>query len=132
MLSKSLIKFSVDGWGCAPSLLFDQMPNYGGGNEDNGELLQKIPYMYCYTQCPQHCSRPSPTHASDRDSQTPTGNSGTVSCESLSFLLGPCAQGSAVPSKSLFPSPVSSSGSSMVYGMQGEIRNPSSVISAKK
>ena len=23
-------------------------PNYGGGNEDNGELLQKIPCMYFY------------------------------------------------------------------------------------
>ena len=28
-------------------------PNYGGGNEDNGDLLQKVPCMYCYTQCPQ-------------------------------------------------------------------------------
>ena len=35
MLSKSLIQFSVDGWGCVPSLLFDLRPNYGGGNEDN-------------------------------------------------------------------------------------------------
>ena len=42
--SKSLIQFSVDGWGCAPSRLFDLRPNYGGGNEDNGDLLQKIPY----------------------------------------------------------------------------------------
>ena len=25
----------------------------GGGNEENGDLLQKIPCMYCYTQCPQ-------------------------------------------------------------------------------
>ena len=25
-LSKSLIQFSVDGWGCAPSLLFDLRP----------------------------------------------------------------------------------------------------------
>ena len=43
MLSKSLIQFSVDGWGCVPSLLFDLRPNYGGGNEDNGGLLQKVP-----------------------------------------------------------------------------------------
>ena len=28
MLSKSLIEFSVDGWGCVPSLLFDLGPNY--------------------------------------------------------------------------------------------------------
>ena len=33
ILSKSLIQFSVDGQG----------PNYGGGNEDNGDLLQKVP-----------------------------------------------------------------------------------------
>ena len=34
MLSKSLIQFSVDWWGCVPSLLFDLRPNYGGGKED--------------------------------------------------------------------------------------------------
>ena len=27
--------------GCVPSLLFDLRPNYGGGNEENGDLLQK-------------------------------------------------------------------------------------------
>ena len=36
MLSKSLKQFSVDGWACVPSLLFDLRPNYGGGKEDNG------------------------------------------------------------------------------------------------
>ena len=41
MLSKSLIQFSVDRWGCVSSLLFDLSLNYGGGNEDNGDLLQK-------------------------------------------------------------------------------------------
>ena len=54
--------------------------NYGGGNEDNGDLPQKIPCMYCYTQCPQPCSRPPPSHASTGDSGTPTGKFGTVSC----------------------------------------------------
>ena len=49
MLSKSLIQFFVDKWGCVPSLLFDLKPNYGGGNEDNGDLLQKVPCMHCYT-----------------------------------------------------------------------------------
>ena len=39
MLSKSLIQFSVDGWGCVPSLLFDLRPNYGEDNEDNSYLL---------------------------------------------------------------------------------------------
>ena len=42
MLSKSLKQFSVDGQGCVPSLLFDLRPNYGGGNEDNGDLLKKV------------------------------------------------------------------------------------------
>ena len=60
MLGKSLIQFSVDGLGCIPSLLFHLRPNYGGGNEDNGDLLQKVP-----------CTHPvlsAPTHASARDS----------------------------------------------------------------
>ena len=52
MLSKSLIQFSFEGWGCVPSLLFDLRPNYGGGNEDNGDLLQKVPCRHWYTQCP--------------------------------------------------------------------------------
>ena len=46
MLNKSLIQFSVDGWGCVLSLLFDLGPDYGGDNEDNGDLLQKIPCMH--------------------------------------------------------------------------------------
>ena len=41
MLSKPLIQFSVEGQGCVPSLLFDLRPNYGGGDEGNGDLLQK-------------------------------------------------------------------------------------------
>ena len=43
VLSKSLIQFSVDVQGCVPFLLFDLKPNNGGGNEDNGDLLQKVP-----------------------------------------------------------------------------------------
>ena len=41
MLSKSLIQFSADGWGCVPSLLFYLRPNYAGDNEDDDNLLQK-------------------------------------------------------------------------------------------
>ena len=80
MLSKSLIQFSVEQWGCVPSLLFDLRSNYGEDNEDNGDLLQRIPCTYCYTQCPQPCSRPPLTHASTRDSWTLKGKSGSVSC----------------------------------------------------
>ena len=55
-------------------------PNYGGGNGNNGDLLQRIPCTYCYSQCPQPGSRPPPTHASPGDSWTLTGKSGSVSC----------------------------------------------------
>ena len=50
-------------------------PNYGGGNEDNGNLPQKIPCMHCYSPCPQPCSRPPLIHAFAGGSPTPTGKS---------------------------------------------------------
>ena len=87
IFSKSLIQFSVVGRGCVLSLLFDLRPNYGGDNEDNGDLLQKVPCMHCCTQCLQHCTRPLPTHASTRDSWTLMGIFGSVSC--LGQLLSP-------------------------------------------
>ena len=80
MLSKSLIQFSVDGQGCVPTLLFDLGPNYGGGNEDNGHLLQKVPSMHCPSQWPWPCSRPPLTLAHTGDSWTLMGKSGSVSC----------------------------------------------------
>ena len=92
MIGKSLMQFSVDGQGCVPSLLFGLRPHYGGGDEGNGDLLQKVPCIHCYTQCPQACSRPLPTHASTRDS----------------------CPGVFVPSKSLFPRSCVSSGGSIV------------------
>ena len=65
-------------------------PDYGGGNEDNDNLLLKVPYMYCYTQCPQPCSRPPWTHGSAGDSWKFPGKSGSVSCGGhCSFPLGP-------------------------------------------
>ena len=78
--SKSLIQFSVDGRGCVPSLLFDLRPNYGGGDEDNDGLLQKVPCMHCCMQCPQLGSRPPLTHTSSGDAWTLMGRSGSVSC----------------------------------------------------
>ena len=101
MFIKSLIQFSVDGWGCVPSPLFELRPNYVGVNEDNGEsevsystyqtlcdsmdcslpgLLQKVPCTHCCTQCPQPCSKLPLTHTSTRNSWTLTGKSGLVSC----------------------------------------------------
>ena len=104
MLSKH---FSVDGWGCVPSLLFDLRPNYGGGNEDNGDLLQKVPCRQCNTQCPRPCSRPPLIHTSAGDSGRLLGKSGSL-WDHCSFFLGPGVQDPGVqvllvPSKSLFP-----------------------------
>ena len=77
MLSKYLIQFSVDRLGCVPSPFFDLRPNYGGGNEDNGDLLQKdltylVPLML----------QQATFNASAVDSWTVwvTGMSGSVSC----------------------------------------------------
>ena len=108
MLSKSLIQFSVDGWGCVPSLLLDLRPNYGRGNEDSGNLLLKVPCMHCHTQCPWPCSRPLPTHASAVDSWTLTGKSGSLSCgvtASFSWVLV-CTKFCLCPPRACFPSPV--------------------------
>ena len=45
-------------------------PNYGGGNEDNGNLLQKVPCTHRYTECPRPCGRPLLTRTSTGDAQT--------------------------------------------------------------
>ena len=90
MLSKSLIQFSVDGCCCVFPLLFELRPNYGGGNEDDEGLLQKVPCTHCYTQWPQSCSRPPPTHTSARDSWTFMDKSRLVSYGVIGhFFLGP-------------------------------------------
>ena len=107
MLSKSLIQFSADGRGCVPSPVFDLRPNCGRGNEDNDDLLQKVPYIHCHTQCPRPCSRPPLTHAFAGDSWTLTGKSGSVSCGVIApFSWVLVHKVLSVPSKSLFPSPV--------------------------
>ena len=79
MFSKSLIQFSIDGRGYVPSLFLYLRPNYGGGDEDNGNLLQKVPCKHCCTQCLQPWIRLPPTHVSTGDSWTLIGMSGSVS-----------------------------------------------------
>ena len=69
-----------NGQSYVPSLLFDLRSNYVGSNEDNGNLLLKVPCMHHRMQCPQPCSRPLLTHAFARGSWTLTGKSGSVSC----------------------------------------------------
>ena len=76
MLSKSLIQFSVEGRGCVPSLLFDLSPNYGGGDEDNGDLLPKVPCTHHYTEC----SQPHSSTADPRLHRRLLGKSESVSC----------------------------------------------------
>ena len=99
---------SVDGGGgCVPSLLFGLRPNYGGVNEDNVDLLQKVPCTHCCTQGPQPCSRPPLTHIRrrllDPDGQVLV----SLLWGHCSLLLGLGAYKILfVPSKSLFPSPV--------------------------
>ena len=92
MLSKSLIQFSVDGWSVFPPYYLTWGQTMGG-NEDNGGLLQKVPCMYCFIQCPQPCSRPLLTHTCTEDSWTLTGKSGQSLVRSLLFSPGSwCAQ----------------------------------------
>ena len=114
MLSKSLIQFSLDGWGYVSSLLFGLRANYGGGKEDNDNLLQKAPYIHCHTQCPWPCSRAPLTHPSTRDSWTLTGKSGSVSCGVIVSSSRVMVHTGLVPSESLLPQSCVSSGSSMV------------------
>ena len=95
VLNKPLIQFSVEEWGYVPSLLFDLRPNHGGGNEDNGDFLQKVTCTHCYTQCLQPGNRPLAANASVRDSWTLTGKLGHSLVGSLPLSSGPwCTQGS--------------------------------------
>ena len=80
ILSNLLIQFSVDGLELCSLPAIYLGPNCGGGNEVNADLLQNIPCMYCYSPCPQPCSRPPPTHTFTGAFQSPTGKSGSVPC----------------------------------------------------
>ena len=60
--------------------MFDLWPNYGGGKEDNVDLLQKVLCMHYCTQCPQPCSRSPLTHTFAGDSWVLMDMSGSVSC----------------------------------------------------
>ena len=120
MFSKSLIQFSFNGQGCVSSLLLDLRPNYGGGNEDNGDLLKNVSFTHCYTQCLWSWSRSPPTHASTRDSWRLMHMSGSVSCGVTALFSWVLVRTVfvvvvvVVPSKSLFPQSCESSGGSMV------------------
>ena len=102
MLSKSLIQFSVDGQDCVPSLLFDLRPNYGGGVEDNGDLLQKVLCMHLVPLTFQQATADPCLHQRLLDTHRQVWFS--LLSGHCCFLLGPGARKVFfVPSKNLFP-----------------------------
>ena len=80
MLSKSLIQFSVDGWGCVPSLLF----TWGHTMVEVMKIMEtsfKRSHACTATLTAlKPCSRPPLTHASAGDSWTLPGKFGSASC----------------------------------------------------
>ena len=107
MLSKSLIQFSSDRQGCVPSLLFDLRPNYGGGDEDNGDLLQKVHDALLHSVPPTLQQATANPRLRQRLQDTPGQVWGSLLWGHSSFLLGPGAHKVLfVPSKCLFPSPM--------------------------
>ena len=102
--SKSLIQFSVVGGGRGLCSLpvFDLRPNYGGGNEDNGDLLQKSALSTALSACNPAAGhrRPTPLLETPGHSQASLGQSLVGS-----LLLSPGSGAHEVlfvPSKSLF------------------------------
>ena len=112
MLSKYLIQFSVDGWGCVPSLLFtwDQTVVEGMKKGPMHALLHSVsPALQQATTDPRLHQRPL---------DTPRQIWVSLLWDHCSFLLGPGAHKVLfVPSKSLFPQSCVSSGGSMVGAM---------------
>ena len=115
MLSKSLIQVSLGGWGCVPSLLFDLQSNYGGGNEDNGDLLARS------SACTTALNTPNP--ATGRCQPMPLLETPGHSQESLgqylveSLLLSPeswCTQGFVCALRESVSPVLCKSGGSMV------------------
>ena len=107
IVSKSLIQFSVDGWGCVPSLLF----TWGQS------MVQIIKIMAPPSKGPMHVllhSVPPTLQQATTDPRlcwglldTPGKVWVSLLLDHCSFLLGPGAHKVLfVPSKSLFPSPV--------------------------
>ena len=98
------------GRGCVPSLLFDLRPNYGGGGEDNGDLLQQVLHALLH-------SVPPTLQQATADPRLPRrlpGKPGAVSCGvTAPFFWVLVHKVLFVPSQSVSQSWVSS-GSSML------------------
>ena len=106
MLIKSLIQFSIDGQGCVPSLLFDLRPNYGGGSEDNVDLLPHAVALSAPNPAAGCCNPRLHWRLPNTHRQVWL----SLLWSHCSFLLGPGAHKVLfVPSKSLFPQAYGSS-----------------------
>ena len=105
MLSKSLIQFYADGWGCVPS----PRPNYGRDNVSNGDLHQKD--LCQHSAAPRTVVASAPDPAADHCQPTPPpetpGHSqaslARLLCGHCSFLLSPGAHKIFLCPPSLFP-----------------------------
>ena len=103
MTSKSLIQFSIDEWSYVPSLIFIW-------GQTIVEVMKIMVTSFKRSQA-YNATLSAPTPAAGHAcAQRCWGIHGQVQDSLLwghcSFLLGPGAQGSVVPSKNLFPSPV--------------------------
>ena len=113
MFSKSLIQFSVDGWGCVPSLLF----TWG---QIMVEVMKTMVTSFKRSHaCTAALSAPDPAagHRWPMPLPETPRHSRTSLHQSLVGTLSPgvwCTQASVEPSKSLFPQSCVTSGSSMV------------------
>ena len=113
MLSKSLIPFSVDGRSSLPAIYLG--PNYGGGNEDNGDLIKRS------HGCTATLSAPNPAAGHHRPTpppETPGHSQASLGQSLVGPLLLPPGSGAhkvlSVTSKSLFPQSCVISGGSVV------------------
>ena len=107
--SPSVLPMNIQNWFILGLTgLISLRANYGGSNEDNGNLLQKVPGTHCFTLCPRPCSRPPLTHASAGESWTLTGKYESVTCGvtvPFSWVLVH-TRFCLCPPKVCFPSPV--------------------------
>ena len=92
--------------------MFDLRPNYGGGDEDNGDLLQKVHDALLHSVPPTLQQATADPRLRQRLQDTPGQVWGSLLWGHSSFLLGPGVQGSvcALP-ESVSQSCVSSDGS---------------------
>ena len=110
MLSKSLIQFSIDGWGCVPSPLFDQ--TMVAVMKIMVTSFQRSTASFSAPNLAAGHRQPTPPPETPEHSWASLGQSLWGHC---SFLLGPGVYKVLfVPSKSLFSQSCVSSGSSRV------------------